>query len=182
MCLPFAKALQDAGHQVQVLTGFPNYPEGKIYEGYRLKFIQKEVLDGIPIVRVPLYPSHDRSSIRRIINYVSLSLSQAMMGPFAVHKADVAYVLQGPATIGFPSIIHKAFCGIPFVYNIQDLWPDTLTSTGMFHSTIGFRIMINGVNMFTKSGCHCCHFSRDERYIGSKGCSIRKGRNHLQLV
>ena len=139
--LPFAKALKDAGHQVQVLTGFPNYPGGRIYDGYKVKFIQRETLEGIPIIRVPLYPSHDQSSIKRTLSYISLSLSQAAIGPFAVDKADVAYVSQGPATIGWPSIIHKIFRRIPFVYNIQDLWPDTLTSTGMFDSGIGYKLV-----------------------------------------
>jgi glycosyltransferase involved in cell wall biosynthesis len=139
--LPFAKTLRDRGHQVQVLTGFPNYPGGKIYDGYKIKFIQRQELDGIPIIRVPLYPSHDRSSFGRILSYISLSLSQAAIGPFTVDKADVAYVSQGPATIGLPAIIHKVFRRIPFVYSIQDLWPDTLGSTGMFNSRIGFAIV-----------------------------------------
>ena len=141
MGLPFAKALEKAGHQVQVLTGFPNYPGGRIYDGYKVKLIQRENLDGIPIIRVPLYPSHDQSSIKRTLSYISLSLSQAAIGPFAVDKADVAYVSQGPATIGWPSIIHKIFRRIPFVYNIQDLWPDTLASTGMFDSGIGYKLI-----------------------------------------
>jgi glycosyltransferase involved in cell wall biosynthesis len=139
--LPFAKALQSMGHEVQVLTGLPNYPGGKIYDGYKVRLIQKEVMDGIPIIRVPIYPSHNRSSAKRILSYLSLSMSQAAVGPFAVNKADVAFVSQGPATIGLPAIIHKLFRKIPFVYNIQDLWPDTLFSTGMFESKMGLRMV-----------------------------------------
>ena len=139
--LPFAKALRDRGHQVQVLTGFPNYPGGRIYDGYKIKFIQRQELDGIPIIRVPLYPSHDLSPVRRILSYISLSLSQAAIGPFAVDKADVAFVSQGPGTIGLPAVVHRFFRKIPFVYNIQDLWPDSLTSTRMFNSRIGFAIV-----------------------------------------
>ena len=50
--LPFAKALRDRGHQVQVLTGLPNYPGGKIYDGYKVKLIQREVMDGIEIENI----------------------------------------------------------------------------------------------------------------------------------
>jgi len=139
--LPFAKELARRGHQVQVLTGFPNYPGGKIYDGYRIRFFQKEVMEGIPVMRVPLYPSHDRSSFKRTISYLSLSLAQAAMGPFAVNDADIAYVSQGPATIGLPAMTHKTFRHIPFVYNIQDLWPDTLTSTGMFDHSLGLKLI-----------------------------------------
>ena len=139
--LPFAKALQEKGHQVQVLTGFPNYPGGRIYDDYKVKFIQKETIDGVPVIRVPLYPSHNRSSAKRILSYISLSLSQSFIGPFAVKDADVAFVSQGPAAIGLPAIIHKMFRKIPFVYNIQDLWPDTLASTGMFNSKLGYKLV-----------------------------------------
>lgn len=139
--LPFAKALRDRGHQVQVLTGLPNYPGGKIYDGYKVKLIQREVMDGIEVIRVPLYPSHDRSSIKRMLSYMSLSLTQALIGTFAVNKADIAFVSQGPATIGLPAKVIKLFRRIPFVYNIQDLWPDSLTSTGMFDSGIGMKLI-----------------------------------------
>lgn len=141
MCLPFAKELIKRGHEVEVLTGFPNYPGGKIYDGYKVKFLQREIMDGVPIIRVPLYPSHDRSSVKRMLSYMSLSMTQAAIGPFAVHKADVAYVSQGPATIGLPAIAHKLFRRIPFVYDIKDLWPDSLASTGMFNNKFGLSLI-----------------------------------------
>lgn len=141
MGLPFAKELVRRGHQVQVLTGFPNYPGGKIYEGYKVKLFQKENMDGIPVVRLPLYPSHDRSSFKRVLCYSTLSLSQSMIAPFVIKSADVAYVIQGPATIGLPATVLKWLRGIPFVYNIQDLWPDSLLSTEMFNSNIGLKIL-----------------------------------------
>lgn len=139
--LPFAKELQRRGHQVQVITGFPNYPGGKIYDGYKIKLMQKEVMDGIPVYRFPLYPSHDRSSLRRILCYSTLSVSLAAFSPWVIEPADVAFVVQGPATIGFPAILLKWLRGIPFVYNIQDIWPDSLLSTGMFNSRIGLKML-----------------------------------------
>lgn len=138
--LPFAKKLVEFGHEVEVLTGFPNYPGGKIYDGYRVKFLQRETLEGIPIMRVPIFPSHDQSSIRRILCYSSLALSESIIGPIIVKPADIAYVSQGPATIGLPACIHRFLRGIPFVYDIKDLWPDVLVSTGMFDSKIGLKL------------------------------------------
>jgi glycosyltransferase involved in cell wall biosynthesis len=141
MGLPFAKELVRRGHQVQVLTGFPNYPGGKIYEGYKVNLFQKENMDGIPVVRLPLYPSHDHSSFKRILCYSTLSLSQSMIAPFVIKSADVAYVVQGPATLGLPATVLKWLRGIPFVYNIQDLWPDSLLSTEMFNSNLGLKML-----------------------------------------
>jgi colanic acid biosynthesis glycosyl transferase WcaI len=132
--LAFAKALAARGHTVEVLTGFPNYPEGKLYRGYRVRLFNREVVDGISVIRVALYPSHDRSPFRRILNYVSFALSAALLGPFLVRRADVAYVYHPPPTIGLAAIVLKWFRCIPFVYDVQDLWPDTLAATGMVGS------------------------------------------------
>ncbi len=65
----------------------------------------------------------------------------AAIAPWAIQKADVAYVVQGPATLGLPATILKWFRSIPFVYNIQDLWPDSLLSTGMFEGGLKFKVL-----------------------------------------
>jgi len=134
--MPFAKELVKLGHEVEVLTGFPNYPEGKVYDGYRIKFFQRETMDGIPVIRVPLYPSHDTSATKRIANYVSFSVSAALFGLALVRRPDVIYVYHPPITISFPAIILSFFYRIPFVYDIQDLWPDTLEATGMVNNRV----------------------------------------------
>lgn len=131
--LMFAKALQKRGFDVQVLTGFPNYPGGKLYDGYRLRFCQREVLDGVDVLRVPIYPSHDASALRRVLNYVSFAASASVAALF-VRRPDVAYVYHPPATVGIVAQILKLSRGVPFVYDVQDLWPDTLGATGMLNS------------------------------------------------
>ncbi len=142
----FARELVRLGHEVEVLTGFPNYPGGKLYPGYRVRFLQREVVDGVSIIRVPLYPSHDGSAVRRILNYVSFALSAAMLGPFLVRRADVAYVYHPPATVALPAMALRLLRGIPFVYDIQDLWPDTLSATGMVNS----RKILTCVDLFCR--------------------------------
>lgn len=128
--LIFARRLQALGHEVEVVTGFPNYPGGNVYSGYRIRPWLREIMDGIPVLRVALYPSHDRSPKRRIANYLSFAFS-ASVGVCCVRRPDVAYVYHPPATVGLPAMVLKALRGVPFVYDIQDLWPDTLRATGM---------------------------------------------------
>lgn len=132
--LVFAKELQRQGHEVQVLTGFPNYPVGKIYEGYKLKFKQTEFIDGIEVTRVALYPSHDSSVLKRIFNYISFAFMAALIGIFATKKADVIYAYHPPLTVGMAAIFIKLFRRTPIVYDIQDMWPDTLKATGMLNN------------------------------------------------
>ena len=132
--LAFARELVRLGHTVEVLTGFPNYPGGKLYKGYRIKLFQRETIDGISVIRVPLYPSHDGSAIKRIANYLSFAFSAALLGALLVKSADVMYVYHPPATVGFAASSISFFRRIPFVYDIQDLWPDTLAATGMLNN------------------------------------------------
>jgi len=137
--LPFAKALVELGHEVEVLTGFPYYPIGRVYDGYRIKFLQREIMEGIPVTRVPIFPSHDSTAIRRIACYSSYALSASTIGTCVVKSADVAYVGQGPATVGIPAVILRALRRIPFVFHIMDLWPEGVMATGMFTNKLGLR-------------------------------------------
>ncbi len=139
--LPFAKALAKRGHDVEALTGFPNYPGGKVYEGYRIRFFQREVRDGITINRVPLYPNHDQSAKKRVLNYASFALSASLQGWWRVRKPEVVYVYHPPGTVGMPAIWLRRLRGAAIVYDIQDLWPDTINSTGMMSSSRLLRII-----------------------------------------
>lgn len=139
--LVFAKALVARGHEVEVLTGFPNYPGGKLYDGYRLKPYQREVMDGIVVHRVPLYPSHDKNPLRRVANYTSFAFCAAAMGPFLVKRPDVVYAYQPPATIGIAAAALKVCIGVPVVYEIQDMWPDTVAATGMMDNTTALSLL-----------------------------------------
>lgn len=129
--LPLAKALCDLGHEVEVITGFPNYPGGQLYPGFRIKLFQVDVLEGVRVVRVPLYPSHDGSAGKRILNYVTFMLSSLLIGGVLTRRPDVIYAYHPPLTTGISAVCLGFFKGAPVVYDIQDLWPDTLGATGM---------------------------------------------------
>ena len=139
--LAFARELTRLGHQVQVLTGFPNYPGGKVYPGYRVRLLQRESIDGIDIVRVPLYPSHSRSSVGRIANYVSFAAAATFIGPLVVTRPDVIYAYHPPATVGMPALVLRLIFGARLVYDIQDMWPDTVTATGMLRAGWMIRLL-----------------------------------------
>ena len=129
--LPFATEMMRQGHSVEVLTGYPNYPGGKLFPGYRLKLVQREIMDGVRVIRVPLYPSHDRGGFRRMANYLSFAIAASILGPRVVSKPDVIYAYHGHAPIGLPAIIIGFIRRAPFILDIQDLWPDSVTSSGM---------------------------------------------------
>ena len=139
--LVFARELVRQGFEVEVITGFPNYPGGRVYPGYRVKLIQKEVIDGVNVTRVPLYPSHDKGAKGRILNYASFAASSLFYGLFFAKKADVMYAYHPPLTVGVTAALLRFFRRIPVVYDIQDMWPDTLRATGMFSNERALKLV-----------------------------------------
>jgi len=139
--LVFARELVKQGFEVEVLTGFPNYPGGKVYSGYRVKLLQREWIDGIQVTRVPLYPSHDKSAKGRILNYVSFAASSLFYGLFSAKRPDVIYAYHPPLTVGITAAFIRIFRRVPVVYDIQDMWPDTLRATGMFSNDKALKLV-----------------------------------------
>lgn len=125
------RALRDRGHDVEVITGFPNYPHGRLYEGYRLRPYMREVLRGVTVHRIPLYPSHDRSPVRRVLNFLTFMVSAASVGAMLARRSEVALVYSTPGTVGMAGLTLRRLWRRPFVLYIQDVWPDTVTATGM---------------------------------------------------
>jgi glycosyltransferase involved in cell wall biosynthesis len=132
--LVFARELVRQGFEVEVVTGFPNYPGGHVYKDYKIKLIQRECIDGVQITRLPLYPSHDQSAIKRVINYASFAASALVYGLFMARRANVMYAYHPPLTVGIAVSLIRWVRGIPLVYDIQDMWPDTLSATGMLNN------------------------------------------------
>lgn len=128
-----AETLKAKGHDVVVLTGFPNWPEGKVYPGYKIKLWQKETIGGVPIVRIPLYPDHSQSKIPRILNYLSFIISGSLLGFFLIRRPDVIHAIQPPTTC-VPAWLLSRLWRIPFTYEVQDMWPETLQATGMMNN------------------------------------------------
>ncbi|WP_116092028.1 sugar transferase [Sphingomonas crusticola] len=151
--LLFARELKRLGHEVEVLTGYPNYPGGKLYPGYRLRLFQRDTTDGIRILRVPLYPSHDGSALRRALNYLSFALA-ATLGTIFVRRPDIAYVYHPPATVALPAMVLKHLRGVPFVYDVQDLWPESLSATGMVRGSAILDLVRAGMRRIYRSAAH----------------------------
>lgn len=129
--LSFATALRDQGFDVDVATGFPNYPHGRIIEGYKVRPYQREVMEGITVHRVPLYPSRDQSTLRRSLTYLSFLVTALIFCLLRGRRYDAIYVYHPPMTVGLAAALSGIVTRTPFVIDIQDLWPDSVTASGM---------------------------------------------------
>ena len=115
-----SKELKKKNIEVRIITGMPNYPEGKIFNKYRYKFIKSEIWNDIPISRIWLYPASGKGSISRLLNYLSFSFLSFWVLLFA-KRTDLIFVEAQPITLAIPALIIKYLKGIPYIYNTPDL-------------------------------------------------------------
>lgn len=134
--LKFVQALRARGFDVEVATGLPNYPQGVLHPGYRIWPYQREIMDGVIVHRLPLYPSHDGSTVRRSLNYLSFFCSALLFCLLRGRRYDAIYVYHPPMTVSFAAALAGMLTRTPFIVDVQDLWPDTVATSGMSHGTI----------------------------------------------
>ena len=135
-----AEELVRRGHTVTVLTGLPNYPSGTLYPGYNLRLVKRGEEDGIPVVRCFEFPYHGKSVVGRLLNYGSFMLS-APLGCLFLPQCDVIYVWHPPLTVGVAAWIVGMLRRVPFVYDVQDIWPDGAVLVGMLKEGWVTRMM-----------------------------------------
>src|SRR5580658_4014974 len=92
------------GHEVQVLTGFPNHPTGVIAKGYEGELVRREVLDGIEVLRAPIYAAPNKDLIRRSANYLSFATSASLVGPLLARRPDVLIATSPQFLVGLSGL------------------------------------------------------------------------------
>jgi colanic acid biosynthesis glycosyl transferase WcaI len=125
-----AESLAARGHEVNVLTGWPHYPSGHLYQGYRLQLWKREAHDGVRVTRTFEWPYHGRSVAGRLCNYGSFALSAATLH-WLTPRMDVIYVWHPPLSIGLASWLISLQRRVPFVYDVQDIWPEEAVASGV---------------------------------------------------
>jgi glycosyltransferase involved in cell wall biosynthesis len=132
-----ALGLKEKGHEVSVLTGIPNYPEGKFFPGYSFFSQSKDVWNGIPIYRSRQFPRGHNNSVLLALNYSSFALFASWKVLWMKKKYDRILVYQvSPVFLIIPALVAKWRWNIPLYINILDLWPETLASTRQGRSPI----------------------------------------------
>lgn len=123
-----ARGLAHRGHEVQVLTGIPNYPSGQVYPGHRVRPYRRERDGSIVVHRAPLVPSHNNKAAGRAANYLSFAVGATGVALARVTTPDVWLVYSSPATAAMPLLV-PGLRARPTALLIQDLWPDSVTDS-----------------------------------------------------
>lgn len=127
------RELVNRGHEVTVMTGYPQYPYGKIYDGYGFDIPYEKEWNGIKIHRVKTYP-RGKTPLGLLANCVSFVTSGNKWVKNCTERFDAVYVFEvSPVTVGLPVVSYKKKFGTPMFFNLQDLWPENV------HEVLGIR-------------------------------------------
>jgi len=121
------------GHQVTVLTGFPNHPTGVVHLGYRDKLrrlIFRERMEGVWVVRTWLWPKPNHKALGRMLSFVSFCVSAVVSGLF-LSRPDVVIATSPQLLVGLTGWWLARAKRVPFVFEVRDLWPESLSAVGM---------------------------------------------------
>ena len=123
--------LKERGYEIVVLTGKPNYPTGKFYEGYSFNSSDKETWNGIEIYRSRLIPRGEGGGVLLFLNYISFAFFASLKVFFINRKFDRIFVYEpSPITVGIPAIVAKIKFKSPIYFWVQDLWPESISAAG----------------------------------------------------
>lgn len=124
-----AKRFVEWGHDVTVVTGFPNHPTGIISKGYRGKLFMREEMDGVNVLRTWVYAAPNRGLWRWAAKHLSFAGSSLLAAPLA-GSFDVVVVGSSALFLGLPAYALSRLRGIPWVLTVTDLWPETAVAQG----------------------------------------------------
>lgn len=125
--------LVKGGCEVTVVTGKPNYPEGRVFDGYKIWGVQRDVYQGAEVLRIPLWPRGQSSRIGLVLNYLSFAIMGSLITPWALRGRpyDVIFVYApSPLTQAYVGLVLKRVKRAPTLLWVQDLWPESLTEAG----------------------------------------------------
>ena len=121
------------GHEVTVLTGYPNYPDGRVFEDFRKDPRKFRRYLGAEIVRVPLI-ARGKGGLRLMANFLSFAVNGCLIGAWKLRgrKFDAIFTYEpSPVTVGIPGVVLRALKNAPMTLWVLDLWPETLQAVGV---------------------------------------------------
>jgi glycosyltransferase involved in cell wall biosynthesis len=125
------KEWEQEGHQIEVLTRAPSYPAGKVFPGYKNKLYQKEKWGNILIRRFPVIPGYHKSTVVKVLNYLSFVFFGSMIALFIAKRYKRIFIYHtGPLSLAIPGILIKKISKAPVTIWSFDLWPATVYAYG----------------------------------------------------
>ena len=129
-----------AGHRVTVITGVPNFPKGRVFPGYRNHVWQRETMDGIEVVRVWTYITANAGFAKRTLDYLSFMVTGFLAG-LVQPRPDVIVGTSPQFFTNCAAWTLSVFLWRPFVFELRDLWPESIKTVGAMNDSAALRLM-----------------------------------------
>ena len=126
-----------AGHEVTVITCVPNFPKGKVFDGYKNKLWQKEAIDGIEVIRVWSYIAANKGFVKRTLDFISFSVTSFLAGLFV--KADVIVATSPQFFTALSGRTLSFWKRVPWIMEVRDLWPESIKTVGAMKDNLFIR-------------------------------------------
>lgn len=152
-----ATELVERGHEVTVLTGYPQYPQGEIYDGYGFDVPYEKIWNGVRIERVKMRP-RGKNAVGMLLNCYTYVQEAKKWVRRCKEKYDAIYVFEvSPVTVGLPAVSYKKKFGTPIFFNALDLWPENVeTVLGIKNKLVLGAIRRLVKYIYTESDCILC--------------------------
>src|SRR4030042_1782215 len=136
-----AKTWVQLGHQVTILTEFPNHPSGIIPPSYKGKLYERSSLDGIEILRVWVKASPIKNFQNRMLFYLTYMINALLAGLFLTRgKYNLVYATSPPLFVGGAAMVIGLFKRIGMIFEVRDLWPESAVALGELSSPVGISL------------------------------------------
>ena len=136
----------EKGAEVTIITCAPNFPHGQVYKGYKNKFYQKENIEGIEVIRVWSYMSSNAGFTKRVLDYVSFSVTSFMVGLF--QKTDVIIATSPQFFTTWSACALSFFKRKPWIFELRDIWPESIRTVGAMEKESKIVELLEKVELF----------------------------------
>jgi len=151
-----AKELKNSGHQVDILTGVPNYPKGKIFDDFKKDPSFYNKFEGCNIIRIPIIPRKKGSNLDIVLNYISFLISGLVIGLHRIRKKKYDLIITyatSPILVALISIFISKLKNARHIIWVQDLWPNVLNDLGILKKKNLIYFFFNKLVKFIYQNC-----------------------------
>lgn len=142
------------GHEVTVLTAFPNHPTGVVPPKYRNKIFQIENYNGVKVIRTYIYATPNKGIFKRSFSFISFFLSSIFIGIWFIGKQDILIATSPQFLCGLLGYLISVIKRVPYILEIRDLWPQSIVEVGIMKENNPIIKILEKLELFLYKRCH----------------------------